>query len=529
VAASTSLDSSRPRHRDARSIWEANPWLAYAYADLQSFSENLRASRNFSMDNAFDALDQRAIADADRMQQAVLRRAAASRPISSAALQAGSIAMRQGGRLTLWVIGPIGLIAADLVAALQQHADAAGIVVRIDSSGGDVAGAFDVAHALLKHRARKLAIIDRACWSAAVLVAAACDRVSCRSNATVMIHPIHKVAVAGTAVDLSNAAFAVRADDAKYLRFIERQRSIPAAVLKELHPREHFMSAEEAVALGFADRISPALPSIEAAVVPADALSPIAPEEMNMFERGDFQKARAVMTRAEAELQRHLKNLAETEQSIAKAEGESADLDAREAVLFDRDDDMPTLQKALDGVEVARRQLRERIDQGRRLQAHRTAAVTQAKAALVDAERCVCAAQASHYAAAYQDALEAIWSAMRIPLRDLVVAAGADAYHEELAKVGSYPAMAVDTWNKVNISFLTEVVLSNLVTRKLLAERSAGDDSFFSAINIDAPPKGAPPVHAVRSALLTDDDRASTPASRLATASSAPAGDLQAA
>lgn len=240
---------------DAATLWAEFPMLARAYGDFQDFEENLRASHSCSMSHAVKALVQRLATARLEFAHAQERMAIATRPLSANDRPA-SMSARRGNRLILWLYGPTWFSGEPLLAALAANEDAAGILLRVDSSGGGLGAGIDLANALRNHRARKLAVIDRSCWSAAVLPTLACDRVYMRSNATMLIHRCSRWAT-GNADAFAEALRACRQDDDLVARAIvgSRKRIRPPNGFAALQGSEYFMSADEALRWGFVDRV----------------------------------------------------------------------------------------------------------------------------------------------------------------------------------------------------------------------------------------------------------------------------------
>lgn len=257
-----------------RAVWRANPTLAYAYADYQSFKENYRIStgsaaamhanwvRSFKDDAA--ALCTLAL---QRLRRSSFPESDAGAPIN--------VAQRHGDRLTLWLYGPVAPIADDLIHALRNNPDASGITLRVDCPGGLAKEAFQLAGTLMRHRAKKLAVIDRACWSAGVPIALACNRVLIRENATLMVHPPISSCTGDSAAMIA-AAEVLRSAAAAYMHCVlrRRRRFMDGRTLRYLCSRQSFLSAQDAVKFGFADRVVRAIPpvALAAPVPPGDPI-----------------------------------------------------------------------------------------------------------------------------------------------------------------------------------------------------------------------------------------------------------------
>jgi len=160
-----------------------------------------------------------------------------------------------GTRLVLWAWGAIDFAWADEVgAALDCWPSAQAVVVRINSQGGKMAAAQDIGGRLRQHRGRTIAVVDDACHSAATIVAAGCDLTWMRPAASWMVHRV-RIAVDGDALELSRASFQAREIDAQVTRRIAACRSMAFEVVRELRDAARYVTAEEAVAIGLADRV----------------------------------------------------------------------------------------------------------------------------------------------------------------------------------------------------------------------------------------------------------------------------------
>jgi ATP-dependent protease ClpP protease subunit len=250
----------------AKQAWEESALLQYSYADLQTYLEHLLVTHGAAF--AQIGADGLAllISESAAARDAHARIQAARLPLSSRAPY--RLADRCGPRLVLWLYGPLsdlagnGKINADLlVETLHAHSDALGIYLRIDSSGGSLSDARRIAEALMRHRARVVAIIDRTCWSAAVYIATVANRILIRRDATMMVHP-SRCSARGDSYALSNRSIDLHTNDLAYQGWLRTHRArINPDVLRELWKSERVFGADEAVRLGFADTIIPALPS----------------------------------------------------------------------------------------------------------------------------------------------------------------------------------------------------------------------------------------------------------------------------
>lgn len=142
---------------------------------------------------------------------------------------------------------------------LQSLGDVSVLNVRINSGGGSVWAAIAMYNELKRHSARKVARIDALAASAATLVMVACDEVIMSSNARIMIHnPTSDVegdaAAFRSAARLLSDARGILAD--AYTARTKRPRNDIIAMMDA----ETWMTADDALRLGFCDRIESGIP-----------------------------------------------------------------------------------------------------------------------------------------------------------------------------------------------------------------------------------------------------------------------------
>lgn len=153
-----------------------------------------------------------------------------------------------------------GVGATDLAAELADADDVENIIVRIDSPGGSAYDGIVMYNRLVQHPAKVIVYIDGQAASAASVIAMAGDEIIMGQATEIMIH--NPWAVAGGNAD----AFLKFASDLRimesqvadlYARCTGQTPEDIAAMMNE----EKVMKADEAVELGFADRVETAVPS----------------------------------------------------------------------------------------------------------------------------------------------------------------------------------------------------------------------------------------------------------------------------
>jgi ATP-dependent protease ClpP protease subunit len=130
----------------------------------------------------------------------------------------------------------------------------AGVIVAVNSPGGDVFDAFAIYNALRRYAGRVTTRVDGVAASAASLIVMAGDQVVMPENAMMMIHNMWTVAI-GTAEDLRATAESMdKARDGVVAAYRNKTGLEDQAIIDMLDA-ETWMTALEAQALGFADVI----------------------------------------------------------------------------------------------------------------------------------------------------------------------------------------------------------------------------------------------------------------------------------
>lgn len=129
------------------------------------------------------------------------------------------------------------------------------LTLRINSPGGDVVVAADMYSALREYaqtRGPITAYVSGQAASAASLIAMAADRVVIGELATIMIHNPWTIAV-GNAADMRRIANALEQIQEGMIGVYQRRTGLPRDEVVALLDNETWMSADKAMALGFAD------------------------------------------------------------------------------------------------------------------------------------------------------------------------------------------------------------------------------------------------------------------------------------
>lgn len=165
-------------------------------------------------------------------------------------------ALAEGAEISIYdEIGAFGVSAKGFVEALAAIPDGAALTLRINSPGGSVFDAVAI-HNALRRRAGPVAVwIDGVAASAASYVAMAGDEVVMPRNTFLMIHDPVGVA-AGAAEEMRAMAEALDRIRASLLQGYVAKSGRPETEIAALMAKESWLDAEEAVALGLADRIA---------------------------------------------------------------------------------------------------------------------------------------------------------------------------------------------------------------------------------------------------------------------------------
>jgi ATP-dependent protease ClpP protease subunit len=141
--------------------------------------------------------------------------------------------------------------------SLKGLGDVAEIVVRINSYGGDVFQGFAIYNALKNHPAKVTAEVDGIAASIASIILMAADVRRVAQNASVMIHNPWTWAAGDARAFLKVAAELDHTRGLLIDTYADRIGTIGRNTIGDLMDEETWFTAEEAVANGFADAVSP--------------------------------------------------------------------------------------------------------------------------------------------------------------------------------------------------------------------------------------------------------------------------------
>jgi ATP-dependent protease ClpP protease subunit len=151
-------------------------------------------------------------------------------------------------------IGAFGIPAKAFLDELKALGPVAELTVRINSPGGSVFDGVAIYNALKRHQARVTVWIDGIAASIASMVAMAGDEVVMPENAMLVLHDPSGL-VAGTAADMRATADALDKMAAAMVAAYRDRSRAGEDEIEALMAAETWLSAEEAVELGLADRV----------------------------------------------------------------------------------------------------------------------------------------------------------------------------------------------------------------------------------------------------------------------------------
>lgn len=153
-------------------------------------------------------------------------------------------------------IGEWGVSDREFIAAVEAFGEVDTIEVAINSRGGEVDHALSIFNFLKNHPAKVNMRVDGVAMSAASIILMAGDDIAMPANAILMIHSPWSYA-SGNADDLRQAAEVLDTFESALLETYQARSGKTADELKTMLADETFMTAKEALAHGFADRVIP--------------------------------------------------------------------------------------------------------------------------------------------------------------------------------------------------------------------------------------------------------------------------------
>jgi ATP-dependent Clp protease protease subunit len=202
---------------------------------------------------------------------------------------------------------------------LNAVGDAPELIVRVNSVGGSVTDGMAIYNAIKEFPGRKTAIVEGLAASIASVVIMACDDVVMTTGSFLMIHNPFAVAQ-GESEDLRRTADLLDNMRDQMLAIYEEATGLPRAELEAMVDKETYLTAEEAVEKGFADRVSATGSRIAASAVrllakPPEALKKAALAKETTMDEKEYEKMKAELAASKEECEALKAKLSKFEKS----------------------------------------------------------------------------------------------------------------------------------------------------------------------------------------------------------------------
>lgn len=128
------------------------------------------------------------------------------------------------------------------------------IDLRLNSPGGDVFEGYAIYNQLKQHPAKKTVYIDGLAASIASVIALAGDEIIMGEGAQFMVHKSWTMAF-GNSFELERVIERLESIDEQLISLYTKKTKKPRAEIRDMVEKETWLNAEEAVEIGFADRV----------------------------------------------------------------------------------------------------------------------------------------------------------------------------------------------------------------------------------------------------------------------------------
>jgi len=145
-------------------------------------------------------------------------------------------------------------VSAKMFRAVLDRVETDQIVLNINSPGGDVFDGVAIYNDLLAHKSSVVVRVTGLAASAASLIAMAGDEIEIAENAFFMIHNAWSIAI-GDSRELTARAKLLKTIDGKMADTYAHRTGQDAADIKQQMDDETWLTADDAVDLGFADKL----------------------------------------------------------------------------------------------------------------------------------------------------------------------------------------------------------------------------------------------------------------------------------
>jgi len=146
-----------------------------------------------------------------------------------------------------------GAMAEDFHDALAEH-NGSPVTIMLDSPGGVVSEGLSIYNSLMNYPGEVTIHVDTMAASIASVIACAADNLIMNSNSQLMIHNAWTIAM-GNASDLKGVVEQLEMLDGLIADIYVERTGASKAELQEMMDKETYLSAEDAVAMGFADSV----------------------------------------------------------------------------------------------------------------------------------------------------------------------------------------------------------------------------------------------------------------------------------
>jgi ATP-dependent protease ClpP protease subunit len=166
------------------------------------------------------------------------------------------------------------------------------LIISVNSDGGDVSTGFHIFNMLAGFPARKIVRIEGVAASMASVIAMVGDEIIMPSNSMMMIHNPWG-GITGNADQLKSFGEALEMMQANIRNAYSKRTGIDPAEIQKMMDRESWLSAQEAVRLGFATRIEGELKAAALAGLPDISKfknAPPVPRGMEAIRQAAFDK-----------------------------------------------------------------------------------------------------------------------------------------------------------------------------------------------------------------------------------------------
>ena len=229
-----------------------------------------------------------------------------------------SVENKANNSVNVSIVGDIGANGVS-VAAFKQEIDKYPSIENLNidyySQGGDMYDGLFMFDYLVSHPAHKTGRVVNIAASAATLPLMAMDVVNMPANSKIMIHqPMANLRMANSDF-LRKAASHMDELQSIAIDIYQHKTKLPANQIEEMINKETYLNAQEAVDLGFADRVTPQF-NVKNQAFSLDEISTIRDFETFLREVGGLSRSQAtgIVAKAKTIFQREASNDVEKQQ-----------------------------------------------------------------------------------------------------------------------------------------------------------------------------------------------------------------------